>query len=364
MALGEVFNIVGSLYPKLLSDFESLQDSLVENLDIKPFMTVVGKHQGDLDLRKNVEFFEVFVSIPSLVVNEQKFIGKSIVGHFGNLVYTFAGEESPRELYEVKVCPKCNCEKERLFAFEDSNASVNIQCNTCMRWDKGLSQIVDEALFFPSKLRSFNEVRNPRTKRDATMLCMDLMRFSARIIARDGWISRQESIRTGNEPTADTIRNLMWSDAEKSKKYPETPETIKLAQDAFDWARSMTGNSDWVAKIHEITQRDIVEPSLSGMISSIIGVYSMKARLTAPDNDTHFGTVGDRVEQTMLLQVEKASMYGWKYFCMNDDGQAVIFYTQHKIKYKPGDTIVVSGKIKAHIVERNHNITVLNYVKV
>lgn len=126
----------------------------------------------------------------------------------------------------------------------------------------------------------------------------NVLYLTQRVIAVDGWTSKDKAAKTGNPSTADTVHKLLDGDMELWERYKDANLADDLVNAAIGWAKSLSiSGNDFFAMIGKMARTQIVPEKCLSFAVALLPSYQ---RQTQPKS-AHVGTTGQVMELTVRV---------------------------------------------------------------
>ena len=135
---------------------------------------------------------------------------------------------------------------------------------------------------------------------------------------------------------------------------PSESNTVE-AQEAIQWGQNLDAKTDYEHNVQVVCQSSYCSLRNTGILASVIAAYrAFKNRAKETVKSVHIGTVGDKVDWTLVLRSRYVAdgMYGATTILsfLDPDGNAIVWKASG-VKLSEGDrgkAYRVKGRVKAH----------------
>lgn len=309
----------------------------------------------------------------------------------GNLIRTVPGEEIDPSWRTVdgSFCDHCKLKRSRAetFLVRDESGTVRQIGRSCLRDFLGhvdpehLASMASLIANLSGSLDYEDEYeRQPRGA--ARFSTREFVATTSALVRCLGWISRASSQNGHGQATADWARAILagyLSKDEKSKLesngFAILPEDESLADSAIAWGRELTGSNDYQWNLRVSLSDEWLPRKSEGIAASVVTAYQKhlgyetekRVKADSEASSAFLGKVGERITTEAVITSVRPIESDWgtsTLVMFNAQGNILKwFYSGFLSADEIGETVKVTGTVKAHETYKGVNQTALTRCK-
>ena len=292
------------------------------------------------------------------------------------------------EITDAMLCNHCNTRRYRTetFIVRHDDGRISQVGRQCIRDFLGHdpAALLAGLDAFRSLVFSDSERESWGRAAPRTWSIREVLTAAARIVAADGWyISKRkaEESEGTDKPvysTASRIGSVLNPfNAQQRKQvdedYPHTDRVDWLVDTTISELSNLRPSNEWEYKLADYANIATVGARHLGILASALilalRTEERKAKAAAAPASAHYGTIGQRVTLTaeITFMREFESAYGTKTLVkFRTEGANLMWWATSYVTFKVGDTVTLTGTVKAHDFDRfdNSPVTTLTRCKV